>query len=188
MADHHPWTRDEDFMLEALVAQRKWTDTDIAIMLGRSKRSIQRHRRRLGLESSYWGPTQDEQLRFLVGERRSDPEIVKAMGWSLTSIRGRRRALGLKACGKSTHLGHKPTPEARAKIGEMARRRWSDPAYRAAHLPTVLAGLKRGREVYQETRFRPPPINTEEGRLYIKLYRALGASAAKEAMNLEGAS
>lgn len=167
------WTAADDVVLRELVALGRWYDSDIARIMCRCERTIYSRRKRMGLKplNRSWAQSDEATLRRLVDEGKSDREIVQAMGWSLSAIRDRRRALGLKARGKGGGKGWHHSPETRAKISAFNRRRWDTAEYREMMDPV----LKRMRETSMATRVRVP--NTA---YYRKLRRVLGAETARK--------
>jgi hypothetical protein len=123
-----------------------------------------------------WNAWDDEDLRKLWAQGKSDPEIAIEMDRHRQMIYLHRKKLGLPGIGKAgSPPGWKHTPEARAKVSEANRRRWQmDPTIRAK----VLQNLSRGPEGAKKKRFWPQR-GTPEYRLYRKLVAALGPAVAR---------
>lgn len=126
-----------------------------------------------------WTDADTATLASLANERKwSDRDIGYIMLRSYLTIRVHRRALGLKSYGKpgGINKGARASPETRARLSQVNRERWRDPAYRAKMLPHIL----RIGELGRAKAFRSPPRGTPEHKTYRKLIRVLGLERAHQ--------
>ncbi|HYH64871.1 MAG TPA: helix-turn-helix domain-containing protein [Urbifossiella sp.] len=96
MTPHRPWTYPEVAELKRLVALRR-KDAAIARRLGRSRRSVQDKRDRLGLRVNRPWRENDTLVRRLARDGWHDAEIAERVGCSRERVRDVRRRLGITA-------------------------------------------------------------------------------------------
>ena len=97
MGSKQKWTIQEDDILKKLVTQGL-SDTEIGILMGRSKHSIM-HRRKytLGIDMCLqWTPNEDARLARLLAQGKSLSEIGKLLNRTESAVQGRKQRLGIK--------------------------------------------------------------------------------------------